>query len=104
MSLLISLALSNTGAVVLFIILLLVAGIIGYLTAWFYAKSVYKPIIKRLEDEKTALNKQIDGLKSDIGKLNKNIEELNKKVKSLEDIVKKKENEISELKKSIKED
>lgn len=98
-SLIISLAISNTGGVIIFILLLLIAGVIGYLTAWFYAKSVYTPIIKRLEDEKTALNKQIDGLRDEIGKLNKNVEELNGKIKKLEDDIKKKDAEIKELKK-----
>ena len=46
------LAQSVTGAVITIIALLLVAVIIGYFTAWFYAKSVYTPVIKGLEAEK----------------------------------------------------
>ena len=50
------LAQSVTGAVITIIALLLVAAIIGYFTAWFYAKSVYTPVIKGLEADKENLN------------------------------------------------
>lgn len=100
----ISLAISNTGAVIVFILLLIITGIIGYVTSWLYAKSVYKPIIKQLEDEKAALNKQVDDLKKDVNRLNSNIEELNKKIVDLEEKVKKKEAEITKLKESIKDE
>jgi len=89
---------SVTGAVITIVAILLVAAVIGYLTAWFYAKSVYKPIIKGLEDEKEDLQKQVAGLKDDIVKLNGNIDELNGKVANLEEEVKKKDEEIKELK------
>ncbi len=88
-------AMSLTAAVVLTIALLLVAGLIGYLTAWFYAKSVYTPIIKKLEDEKAQLNREIAGLKDDIMKLKGKIEELDKKVDDLDKDVSEKEREIS---------
>ena len=90
--------LSVTGSVIIIIAILLVAAIIGYLTAWFYAKSVYKPIIKGLEDEKEDLQKQVAGLKDDITRLNGNIDELNGKVAKLEEEAKKKDEEIKELK------
>jgi peptidoglycan hydrolase CwlO-like protein len=86
---------SVTSAVILIIALLLVAGLIGYLTAWYYAKSVYTPIIKKLEDEKTQLNREIAGLKDDIIKLKGKIEDLNKKVDDLDKDVSEKEREIS---------
>ncbi len=89
---------SVTGTVITIVAILLVAAIIGYLTAWFYAKSVYKPIIKGLEEEKENLQKEVAGLKEDITKLNGNIEELNGKVAKLEEEVKKKDGEINELK------
>ena len=56
----IQLAQSVTGAVVTIVLLLLVAAIIGYFTAWFYAKSVYVPKIKALEADKASLEKQVD--------------------------------------------
>ena len=107
---------SLTAAVVLTIALLLVAGLIGYLTAWFYAKSVYTPVIKKLEDEKAQLNREIAGLKDDISRLKGTIADLNKKVDDLDkdiaerekqisakvDIITGLENELKELKKKIK--
>ncbi len=89
---------SVTGAVITIVAILLVAAVIGYLTAWFYAKSVYKPIIKGLEEEKENLQKQVAGLKDDITRLNSNIDELNGKVAKLEEEAKKKDEEIKELK------
>ncbi len=89
---------SVTGAVITIIALLLVAAIIGYLTAWFYAKSVYTPIIKGLEAEKEDLLKQLAGLKEDVTKLNGNIDDLNKKIAKLEEEGKKKDDKINELK------
>ena len=100
---LIQLAQSVTGAVITIIALLLVAAIIGYLTAWFYAKSVYTPIIKGLEEEKADLLKQVAGLKEDVRKLNNTVENLNGKINKLEGEVAKKEQEIKELSKKIKE-
>ncbi len=101
---------SVTAAVILIIALLLVAGLIGYLTAWFYAKSVYTPIIKKLEDEKVQLNREISGLKDDISKLESKVASLNGKIGDLEKEIADKEkevsdrvNEIRELKKKIKE-
>jgi uncharacterized protein YegP (UPF0339 family) len=86
----IQLAQTVTGAVFTIVLLLLVAALIGYLTAWFYAKSVYKPIIKDLEDEKAgliadkaALNKQVEGLKDENNKLNSKLGELNTEIKKL---------------------
>jgi peptidoglycan hydrolase CwlO-like protein len=86
---------SLAAAVILTIALLLVAGLIGYLTAWYYAKSVYTPIIKKLEDEKTQLNREIAGLKDEISKLRSKIDDLNKKVDDLDKDVSEKEREIS---------
>ena len=99
----IPLAQSVTGAVITIVALLLVAAIIGYLTAWFYAKSVYTPIIEKLEAEKADLQRQVAGLEDDIRKLKKDIEGLNAKVSELEKAVDEKEKQITELKKKIKE-
>jgi peptidoglycan hydrolase CwlO-like protein len=97
------LAQSVTGAVITIVALLLVAAIIGYLTAWFYAKSVYTPIIKGLEAEKADLLNQVAGLKNDISKLNSRIEDLNGKISKLEEETAKKEKEIKELKSKTKQ-
>lgn len=97
------LAQSVTGAVITIVALLLVAAIIGYFTAWFYAKSVYTPIIKGLEAEKADLLKQVAGLKEDISKLNNTVNNLNGKINTLEGEIAVKEKEIKELSKKIKE-
>ena len=78
------LAQSVTGAVITIIALLLVAAIIGYFTAWFYAKSVYTPVIKGLEADKENLNKKVDSLKSEISNLNEKINKLGEKIGNLE--------------------
>jgi peptidoglycan hydrolase CwlO-like protein len=95
-SLLLILAMSPALAAVLIVVLLLVAGVIGYITAWFYAKSVYTPVIKKLEDEKAQLNHEISGLKSEIGKLEDKIKDLDIKVDELEKEVADREKEVSE--------
>ena len=97
------LAHSVAGAVITIIALLLVAAVIGYLTAWFYAKSVYTPVIKGLEAEKADLLKQVAGLKDDVSKLNKKVEDLNGKISNLEAEAAKKEKELKELRSKIKE-
>ncbi len=100
---------SVTGAVLTIIALLLVAAVIGYLTAWFYAKSVYTPVIKGLEKDKADLIRQVEGLKEDIKKLNEKIEALNKETARLQEVISEKDkqleakdSEISDLKKQKK--
>jgi peptidoglycan hydrolase CwlO-like protein len=93
---------SVTGAVITIIALLLVAVIIGYFTAWFYAKSVYIPIIKGLEAEKADLNNQVAGLKDDISKLNGKVDKLNEKIGKLEEEIAEKDKEIKHLNKQKK--
>lgn len=98
----IQLAQTVMGAVITIVALLLVAVIIGYYTAWFYAKSVYTPIIKGLEADKTELNKQVGGLKDDINKLTGKVEKLNDKISRLEEEIAEKDKEIKKLNKSKK--
>ncbi len=73
------LAKTTTGAAIEIVILLLVAGLIGYLSAHFYNKSVYTKKIKVLEDEKSGLERRITGLERDIEELKKKAEEARKK-------------------------
>lgn len=94
---------SVTGAVITIVALLLVAALIGYLTAWFYAKSVYTPVIKKLEEEKAELQREVAGLKDNVSKLNKQIDTLNGKIGDLESRLKEKDKEISELKARVKD-
>jgi peptidoglycan hydrolase CwlO-like protein len=94
---------SVTGAVITIISLLLVAAIIGYFSAWFYAKSVYTPIIKGLEAEKADLIRQVAGLKDDISKLNSKVDDLNGKLAELEEDIAQKKKLIAEKDKIIKD-
>jgi peptidoglycan hydrolase CwlO-like protein len=93
---------SVTGAVITIIALCLVAVIIGYFTAWLYAKSIYTPVIKGLEEDKANLNKQVDGLNEDVKKLKEKVEKLNSKVSKLEEEIEEKEKEIKHLTKAKK--
>jgi uncharacterized protein YegP (UPF0339 family)/cell division protein FtsB len=104
----IQLAQSVTGAVITIVLLLLVAAIIGYLTAWFYAKSIYKPIIKGLEDDKAGLNKQIDSLMGEKASLKKQVDGLteekaglNKQVANLKDEITKLNDKVGMLNEKI---
>jgi peptidoglycan hydrolase CwlO-like protein len=100
---------SVTGAVITIIALLLVAVIIGYLTAWFYAKSIYTPVIKGLQADKEELTRQVEGLnrqvelmKSEITRLNSTVESQSEKIKTLGTQITEKENEIKKLTKTVK--
>jgi peptidoglycan hydrolase CwlO-like protein len=98
----IQLAQSVTGAVITIVGLLLVAAIIGYFSAWLYAKSVYTPVIKGLEADKENLNKQVAGLTEEVNKLNGKVEKLNGKISKLEEEIEEKDKEIKHLTKSKK--
>jgi hypothetical protein len=82
---------SLAGAVVTIILLLLVAALIAFVTAHYYYKSVYTPVIKGLEADKEELNRQISLLNSEIAKLNARSLEL-------ENIISEKNKEIEFLK------
>lgn len=104
------LAQSVTSAVITIIGLLLVAGIIGYVTAWLYAGSVYKPVIQALTKEKEDLtiqvqnlNRQVEVMKAEIIRLNHSIEEQDEKIKVLEKELEEKTREIKKTGKSVKE-
>jgi len=81
-------------AVIEIILLLLGAALIGFLTAWFYQKSYYTPIIKKLEEEKEQLNRKIESLNTEITGLKNKIEGLEKSLAG-------KDNEIIELKNQL---
>jgi peptidoglycan hydrolase CwlO-like protein len=89
---------SVTTAVIEIILLLAGSCLIGFLTAWFYQKSYFTPIIKKLEAEKEELNRRIDGLNKDIAGLKNDIENLKAKISGLEKTIGDKDKEIAELK------
>jgi peptidoglycan hydrolase CwlO-like protein len=103
------LAQNVTGAVIFIVGLLLVAAIIGYVTSWFYAKSVYTPVIKGLEKDKAdltaqveTLSRQVEVMKGEIIKLNGTIENQGEKIKTLEKQIEEKDNEIRKMTKPVK--
>ncbi len=88
------------GNVALIILLLLVAAVIGYLTSWFYAKSVYTPVIKRLEAEKEGLRIKVAELNDDKKELELKIIKLGERIASIEGLIEERNNEIKKLKKN----
>jgi predicted flap endonuclease-1-like 5' DNA nuclease len=74
-TLIILLAQTKSGATIEILSLLLVAAIIGYLTAWLYYKSIYVRRIKVIESEKHELNNHIVNLNGDISNLHKSLSE-----------------------------
>lgn len=94
----IQLALSVTGAVIFIVAMLLVSAVIGYITAWLYAKSIYTPIIKGLESDKANLIKRVEELNGEIAGLNGKIDKLNERIIKLEEEADQKDKEIKLLK------
>jgi peptidoglycan hydrolase CwlO-like protein len=90
-----------TGAVITIVALLLVAAIIGYFTAWYYAKSVYTPVIKGLEADKAELIRQVAGLKEEVSNLNAKVDKLNENISKLEAESVEKDKEIKGLKEEL---
>jgi predicted flap endonuclease-1-like 5' DNA nuclease len=64
-TLLILLTQTRSTAIIEILLLLLVAAIIGYTTAWLYSKSIYVKKIEDFESKKRALNKQVVSLSAD---------------------------------------
>ena len=72
------------GATIEIILMLLGAGIIGYLTSWLYYKSIYEKKIKVIESERDGLNNQIEDLNGDKNNLLKSVSEKDKTIEHLE--------------------
>jgi predicted flap endonuclease-1-like 5' DNA nuclease len=64
-TLLILLTQTRSTAIIEILLLLLVAAIIGYTTAWLYSKSIYAKKADEFDSKKRALNKQVVSLSSD---------------------------------------
>lgn len=95
----IAIAQTVTSAVIEIILLLLGAAIIGFLTAWYYQKNHFTPIIKKLDEEKADLNKTIAALNSDISALKTTIHNLENEARALRKTISEKDKLIEELKK-----
>lgn len=74
------LAKTTTGGTIEIIVLLLVAGIIAYFTAYFYYRSIYMKRIKKLEVENEGLVRKADGLQAANDELNDRVQQLEKEI------------------------
>ena len=72
------LAQTLAGTVIEIIVLLLVAGMIGYFTSFFYYRSIYRKKIHKLESDLKDLQIKNDGLLDRVVKLEKELEEKEK--------------------------
>jgi cytochrome c-type biogenesis protein CcmH/NrfG len=72
------LAQTLAGTVIEIIVLLLVAGMIGYFTSFYYYRSIYRKKINKLESDLKDLQLRNDGLLDQIIKLEKELEEKKK--------------------------
>lgn len=79
------LAQTRTGAVIEIIVLLLVAGVIGFLTAYLYYKPIYTRKINELEEEKLKLEGKVSNLDVEVSELNTRIKDLEKKLEEKKD-------------------
>jgi len=87
METLIILAQTKTAAAIEILIFLVVAAVIGFLTAYFYYKPIYM--------------KKIHGLEDDISGLKKEIEKIENKITDLEKTIGKKDEVIQELRQEL---
>ena len=69
------LAQTKGGAILEIILLLIVAAIIGYITAWLFYKSVYEKRLKEIESDKHQLNNRIINLNGEVVNLQKNLDD-----------------------------
>jgi len=74
---------SKLSATIEILFLLIVAGVIGYITAWLYQKSTYSVRIKVIESEKNKLNKELRSAESENDKLQNALLEKDIEIKSL---------------------
>jgi uncharacterized protein YegP (UPF0339 family) len=88
---------SVTGNVITIVALELAAAIIGFIIAWYYARSVYTPVIKGLEADKANLNAQVVRLNGELSSLNEKVNTLDGKIKRLEELLASKDKELKDL-------
>ena len=78
------LAQTLAGTIVEIIVLLLVAGLIGYFTSYLYYRGIYRKKIHKLEGDLKDLQIDNDKLSDQIAKLEKELEEKEKEMKEKE--------------------
>jgi uncharacterized protein len=91
------LAQTVAGNVITIIALGLAAAIIGFIVAWYYARSVHTPVIKGLEADKTNLNNQVLKLNGEFANLTEKTNNLSEKIGKLEEDLAARNKEIEEL-------
>ena len=74
---------TNAGAILEILLLLFIAGLIGYLTAYFYYKSIYTKKLNFLKGEISELKKHIETLFIEKSKLEETIKEKNAEIEAL---------------------
>jgi hypothetical protein len=74
---------THTGAILEILVLLVIAGLIGYLTAFYYDKSVYTKKIKILEGEKAELKNHIEILIAEKLNLEASLKEKNAEIEGM---------------------
>ncbi len=72
------LAQTMAGTIIEIIVLLLVAGMIGYFTSYFYYRGIYRKKIHKLDSDLKDLQIKNDGLLDQIIKLEKELEKKKK--------------------------
>jgi len=82
-TLLILLAQTKSEAAIEILFLLLVAAVIGYVTAWLYNKSIYQRKIKAIESDRHELNNHIVNLDADIFNLKNSLKEKDNEIELL---------------------
>jgi len=82
-TLLILLTQTKSGATIEILLLLLVAAIIGYATAWLYTRSIFLKKIEGYHSEKKVLNKHVVSLSADKNNLTERLIEKDKETKHL---------------------
>ena len=91
------LTVSVAGNVATIVILEIIAAIIGFTVAKYYAKSVYIPVIKGLEADKNNLKDQVTGLREKSTNLETNLARLEEKIESLNVTLGEKKIELEEI-------
>ena len=74
---------TKLGATIEILLLLIVAAVIGYLTAWLYYKSIYTDRIKIIDSEKKELHKELVSLENENRKLLENLRVKDAEIQSL---------------------
>ncbi|PKP09276.1 MAG: hypothetical protein CVU09_12225 [Bacteroidetes bacterium HGW-Bacteroidetes-4] len=69
------LAQTRTGSIIEMVILLVVAALIGYLTAYFYHKAIYTQKLNKIQDDNDKLKNQLSSLQQQVNKLEKELKE-----------------------------